>query len=304
MNDIRNWYKLLEGTGLTANDSGPGGAHGTLAANVTWLDYVFIYPDGLTLTGDLDPDATGIYLWTGTYNNRAYLTLNTSWFCWWDSAGGRWVISTELGVEGADFYDGGAVSPLGLYLAGGGASGQAMMTGDALEDFKGVTLTASESRIVTPAAAGFPPDAGSIEMMVRPRWDYNDGVSHFFWDTYGGSNRRFLLHKPADNSTALSTDNISRGSFTYQWTAETLYHIVMNWGANTLYINNILVKTFTAAGLGLGASTLYIGDALTGGNFSFSGDIFYFIVRDVPLTQTEIVAFNAFFRNLYIAHQD
>jgi hypothetical protein len=78
----------------------------------------------------------------------------------------------------------------------------------------------------------------------------------------------------------------------------------LNWGANQLYINNVLVKTFSAADLGLGASTLYIGDRYSISDDSFSGDILYFIVRDVALTLAEITEFNAFFQHLYISHID
>jgi len=301
---IRNWYKLLAGTGLVANDDGPGAAQGTLTANVTWLDYLFIYPDGLTLAGVLDPDATGIYLWTGTYNNKPYCALNSSWFLWWSIADTRWYISTAVGVTGADFWEGGSTTPLGLFEASGGAAGNGTLTGDTLEEHKGVTIAASVSRIVTPAAAGFPAAAGSIEMLVRPSWNYNDGIAHYLWDTYQGSNRRFLLAKGAANTTYLYTDNTYRGAVTFQWAANTLYHVVLNWGTNTLYVNNVLVKTFDAAGLGLGAANLYIGDTCSGANSAFSGIIYYFIARDVAMTPAEITTFKAFFENLYIAHPD
>lgn len=299
---IRNWYKLLEGSGLIANDAGPGQAHGTLTANVTWLDYLFIYPAGLTLTGTLDPDATGLYIWTGTYNLKPYCALSTSWFLWWESSGTRWVISTTLGVEGAAYWERANASPIGTYTPAGDASGNGVITGTVLELHKGVTIGATVSRIVTPAAGGFPADAGSIEMLCSPTWNYNDGIAHYFWDTYQGSNRRFLLAKGTANTTYLYTDNTYRGAFTFPYVANTLYHIVLNWGTNTLYVNNALVKTFDAGGLGLGSANLYIGDTCSGANSAFSGNVYYFIARDLALTQAEITAFNAFFQNLYIAH--
>jgi len=214
MKQIRNWYRLLEGAGVTSHDSGPGLAHGTLSPNVTWCPYY--YPPG-----------------------------------------------TQLG-------------------------------------HKGVTIAASQSRIVSAAAAGLPPDAGSIEMLCRPTWNNADSSNHFFWDTGAGPNRRFCLWKHSSNLTYLFTDETSRGNFTYAWTANELYHIVLNWGTNQLYINGVLAHTFIPGGLALGASNLYIGDQRTGVNTSFSGNIYYFISRDVALTLADIQAFRAFFENQYI----
>lgn len=166
--------------------------------------------------------------------------------------------------------------------------------------YKGVTIAASVSRISSAAAAGFNAAEGSIEMLVRPTWSNADGLNHFFWDTGGGSNQRFCLWKHSSNLTYLFTDETSRGSFTYAWTAGTLYHVVLNWGTNTLYINGVLQKTYSAGTLGAGASTLYIGDQRTGLTCSFSGNIYYFIARDVTLTPGEIATFKAFFENQYI----
>lgn len=211
---IRNWYQLLERSGLAASDSGPGQAVGTLTANVTWAP--FYHPPGT------------IY------------------------------------------------------------------------DYKGVVIGASESRIVSAAAGGFNSTEGSIEMLVKPTWTYTDGLTHFFWDTSGGNNQRFRLLKSADNITYLQTQTTARGSFTYPWAAGTVYHVVLNWGTNQLYINGVLAYTFTAGDLGTGASTLYIGDRYTLANCALSGNIYYFIARDVPLTAAEIAVFKAFFLKQYI----
>jgi hypothetical protein len=215
MREIRNWYQLLEGTGLVAHDLGPGQAHGTLTANIAWLP--FYHPPG---------------------------TLYT---------------------------------------------------------YKGVTIAAATSRITSAAAAGFNSASGSIEMLCRPGWAYNDGSSHTFWDCNGGNNHVFRLTKNSGGTTELYTDNTSRGTFTYAWASGTLYHIVLNWGTNALYINKVLEKTFTAGTLGIGASTLSIGDQLNYDPPAFKGDILYFISRDVPLTQAEINAFYTFFMQQYIA---
>jgi hypothetical protein len=80
--------------------------------------------------------------------------------------------------------------------------------------------------------------------------------------------------------------------------------VVLNWGTNTLYINGNLVKTYTPATLGVGASTLYIGDHYSSTNQAFNGTIYYFVSRDVVLTATEIATFKAFFENLYIPTPD
>jgi hypothetical protein len=152
----------------------------------------------------------------------------------------------------------------------------------------GVTIAASVSRIVSAAAAGFNAAEGSIEMLVKPSWNYNDGVEHFFWTTYQGNNRRFLLRKRVENVTEIYTDSTSRGSFTFQWTANTLYHVVLNWGTNKLYIDKAMVKDFSDGGLGIGANNLYIGDDYAGANASFSGNIYYFCVRNRALSAAEI----------------
>lgn len=213
MRQIRNYYPLLEQSGLVAIDIGPGNKYGTLTANVTRLAY---------------------------YN------------------------------------------PPGVF-----------------QGYKGVTIAASVSRIVSAAAAGFIAAAGSIEMLVKPSWNYNDNISHFFWSTYQGSNAEFDLIKLSNNLTYLAVNGGYVGSFTYAWVANTIYHIVLNWGTNKLYINKTLAYTFTAGGLGAGATNLYIGDKYSGANLAFSGNIYYFIVRDVPLTQAEINLFYTYFMNMY-----
>jgi hypothetical protein len=155
---------------------------------------------------------------------------------------------------------------------------------------KGVTIAAAASRIASAAMGGFNLVEGSIEMLVKPSWNNADNAYHFLWDSYGGSNRRFLLVKTSANLTEVYTDDTSRGSFTFAWTAGTTYHIVLNYGTNALYINKVLVKTYSAGTLGLGASTLYIGDCYAAGTYAFKGDIYYFIARDTPLTQAQIDA--------------
>jgi hypothetical protein len=302
MRSIRNWYELLEGSGLVANDSGPAKAHGTLTANVNWLPFYSPPFSTLQCSGTLSPDATGTFHLQGIYNSQPYFhNSDKTYYLWYDSAAGFWYISILLGTVGAAYWEGTAYDDP-AFQPQGTATGVATITSDYTipYDQKGVIIASSVSRITSAAAAAFPAASGSIEMLVRPTWNYTDGASHFLWDTWGGSNRRFLLYKASTNVTYLYTDNTNRGSFTFAWSAHTLYHIVLNWGTNQLYINNVLVNTFTAGGLGSGASTLYIGDHYTSANNSFAGMIYYFIARDLPLTTAEIATFNAFFQKLYI----
>jgi hypothetical protein len=213
MRQIRNWYPLLEGTGLTAKDMGPANKPGTLSANVTWCPYE--YPPG---------------------------------------------------------------TPYG---------------------YKGVIIAASQSRIVSAAAAGFNAAEGSIEMLVKPGWSYDDGIGHYFWDTYGGANKRFYFRKTTANLTNLVTNGVSRGDLDFHWIVGGIYHIVLNWPANELYVCGSLVKDYDDGDLGDGAADLYIGDRYTTANQAFKGNIYYFIVRDVPLTQAEVNYFYEFFINQY-----
>jgi hypothetical protein len=299
---IRNWYTLLEGAGLVANDSGPGAAHGSLTANVTW--YPFYSPPFSTLyvAGSLTPDATGTYILTGNYAAHPYWFNTKGYYLWWDVIDDFWTISTALGSFTPGYwYAQGSPTITGNYTPNT-YTGTPVVTSQYTVpyDQKGVVITSSLSRILTPAAAGFNSASGSIEMLVSPYWNNADSTNHTLWSTAGGQGKQFILIKASDNKTYLYTQTISRGSFTYAWTEGQLYHIVLNWGTNALYINKILEKTFTAADLGLGASTLYIGDYITTANYAFNGIIYYLIARDVPLTLAEITTFYNFFTNLYI----
>lgn len=300
---IRNWYKLLDRAGVTANDSGPGEANGTLSGDASWYPFYGPPYSLLHVSGTLSPDATGDYLYTAINDSKPYYKLSSSYVLWWDSSDSYWFISAILGTPGSAYWYRDNASPIGTFTPQGSASGTPTVSGNYSDpfDFKGVLLGSTVSRITSAAATGFPTNAGSIEMLVRPRWNNADGLRHILWDTYGGNNRRFTFHKYSDNLTTLSTDSTARGTFSFPWTAHQLYHVVLNWGTNQLYINNALVKTYTAGGLGTGATTLYIGDRYTTSDYSFTGIVYYFIVRDVALTLAEITAFNAFFQNLYIA---
>jgi hypothetical protein len=252
--------------------------------------------------GSLDPDATGDYPLAGIFNSQPYWKLNTSYYLWWDTISDSWIISLVLGTPGAAYWERPETTIPGDYTPAGTATGDATVTCDYTlpYDQKGIILGLQPAGISTPAAAGLNTATGSFEMLTRPTWTYTDGLDHYFWDTYGGSNTRFRLFKQSLNMTYLYINSTYMGQVTFPWTAHTLYHIVFNWPANTLYINNTLVKTFTPGPLGTIASNLYIGSFYLNGYYPMNGAIYYFITRDVPLTVAEITAFNAFFQNLYI----
>lgn len=303
MRSIRNWYQLLEQSGLVANDSGPGVAQGTLTANVTRLPWYCPLDTPLIITGPLTPDATGSYTCFGSYNGFPYWFQN-GYYIWSDLITTPfWLISAALGDPGPASWTRDDPSPTGSYEPQDAAIGTATASSPLTmpNGYKGVTFAASASRIVTPAAAGFPSASGSIETLVRPSWPYTDGLAHILWDTYDGNSKRFCLRKNADNTTELLTNTESRGTFTFPWATSSLYHIVLNWGTNVLYINGTAVKDFTDGTLGIGASNLYIGDRYALANNSWKGQMFYFIVRDAVLTAAEIAEFRSLFSKLYTA---
>lgn len=299
MRNIRNWYQLLEQSGLSAVDTGPGAANGTLTANVLRHPYIFTYPSGLTLSGTLSPDATGLYTPSGIYNQQIYLYNAAGYYLWYDMIDDLWTISTALGSFTPGYWTGGSSPIISGQYSPSGYTGIGTLEGQSLRSYKGLEIDSSISRITSSAAAGMNVATGSVELLFIPAWSNADGQAHYFWDTYGGSNQRFLLAKLTDGTTILYTGNVSRGSFTYAWTAGYLYHIVLNWPANTLYINGLLAKTFSTGTLGTPASTLYIGDRYTTAANSLYGTLYCFLVRDLPLTLLEILYFKNFFTKLY-----
>jgi hypothetical protein len=275
-----------------------------MVGTIAWTPYYYPPLSVLTFSGTLAPDPTGEFTDYGLYAGQpCFHNPTKGYFLWWDDAAWLFTVSPALGDLSAPYWA--SASFYGAtYAPFGGATGTGTNPTRTAYSYKGVTVGASASHIISAAATGFPADAGSAEMLVSPTWNYNDGIAHYFFSTYGGNNRVFALYKKSDNDTRLTVDSTYIGTFTYQWAANSLYHVVVNWGTNQLYINNVLVKTFTARSLGTGASTLYIGNYYTGASVAFSGTIYYFIIRDVALTLAEITAFNAFFQNLYISHVD
>lgn len=300
MRQIRNWYKLLEGTGLVAYDSGPGLANGTLAANVTWCPY---YPPALgdlLLSGTLSPNASGYFHLVGGHEYQPYYHNPAGFFLWWDSSDSYWYISILFADKGSAWFYRDNTDPLGDYAPGGTATGTGTISTVSHTDHKGVTLALAPAGISSAAAGGLNPATGSFEMLIRPTWHYTDALIHYFWDTYGGSNTRFRLYKDTDGTTILFVNSTYKGAFTFPWATYTLYHIVFNWPAGTFYVNNVLVKTFSTGTLGTPATNLFIGSFYSSSFYPMSGTIYYFITRDVPLTAAEIAQFKAFFQNQYI----
>lgn len=304
MRDILNWYKFLEGQGLAAEDHGPGADPGVLSASVFWAPFYSAPYTALDVTGTIVPDIQGRYIFNSLSYALPTFTINSTWFIWHDLPTGIWYVSEAIGVPGARGWSYEDSNPVQNYDPYGTATGILTTTAPwpMPYDNMGCIFQPTISKITTPAAAGFPAAAGSIEMLVRPFWNNADGVRHCLWYTGGGAGGIFALLKHTDNLTYLYTNGSSRGSFSFPWTAYQLYHLVLNWGANTLYINDVLVKTFTPATLGVGASTLYIGDHASSSNQAFNGIIYYFISRNVALTAVEIHSFRSFFENLYIPH--
>jgi len=165
------------------------------------------------------------------------------------------------------------------------------LSGDVTWAKPGVNIGPSQDRILSAASTIFPIEAGSIEILCRPSWSYDDGASHYFWDCYPPAAARFYLNKQYTNVTILGIQNSDRGSFVYPWVANFLYHIVVNWPENKLYINGSLAYDYNDENLGQVADQLIIGDAYSFYNFSFSGKMYYFRVRNLNLTEAEILYF-------------
>jgi hypothetical protein len=133
----------------------------------------------------------------------------------------------------------------------------------------------------------FNQSAGTVEIWLRPNWDYDDGSNHYFWDTYGGNNKRFLLYKASDGDTDIYTGGTLRGSHRYEYEAGQWYQVVLVWGANLLYINGNLVNNYTDGDLGTGADDLYIGSRYSSSS-ALDGYVELFRVWNRALSESEI----------------
>jgi len=75
------------------------------------------------VTGTLDPDATGNYLYTGTYKGKPYYRREDgAYFIWWYSTSSYWIISAAVGVLGTAYWYK-TLSEAGEYTAAGTATG-------------------------------------------------------------------------------------------------------------------------------------------------------------------------------------
>jgi len=82
----------------------------------------------LSVAGTLNPDATGTYVGTGTWDYKPYYTIGSNYFIWWDMIGSGWIISVLLGTKGSAYWS--AVQPEvnGVYSPLGTATGDATVT--------------------------------------------------------------------------------------------------------------------------------------------------------------------------------
>lgn len=80
------------------------------------------------VTGDLTPEADGTYEDAGEYNKEcSYQRTPNGWFLWW-TALHNWIITTERGLLGPNYWKKAAGGIEGEYLPQGTASGIATVT--------------------------------------------------------------------------------------------------------------------------------------------------------------------------------
>jgi hypothetical protein len=149
---IRNWYQLLEGSGTAAKDSGPGAADGGLQGSVAWVHYYYPPLSILFFTGTLAPDPTGEFTDYGLYAGQpCYHNADKGYFLWWDDSAWLFTVSPAPGDllhpywASATFYG-------ATYAPFGGATGTGTNPTRTAYCYKGVTIAASASRIVSAAA--------------------------------------------------------------------------------------------------------------------------------------------------------
>lgn len=192
---------------------------------------------------------------------------------WWDVD--CW--TPALGIQGAIVNNLANVSNKGTISGpswGAGLYGPALIFGDS-------------SHRVTASIAHIPSSEGTVTIVCRPSWNSADIGNKYLFDSYGGSNARFLLYVTAGN-IILYTNGISRGSISVPLTAYTWYVITLVYGRNELYINGASVGSFTGANLGTPPDTLYIGDRYTNATRSFEGAISLFGIHRGSLSDANI----------------
>lgn len=88
------------------------------------ISIYFLYDrEAKTITGAIEPAATGVFSLAGVHNGKDYYQrTDEGWFIWWDGVD-TWNISIELGVQGDAFWT--RTKPVinGDYIPGGTAEG-------------------------------------------------------------------------------------------------------------------------------------------------------------------------------------
>lgn len=82
----------------------------------------------MTVAGELAPDATGTYVYAGTYDGDSLWTrLDGAYSIWYSDGSDSWVISAAAGDESAErWYN---IAAAGEYtITAGGATGTATVT--------------------------------------------------------------------------------------------------------------------------------------------------------------------------------
>jgi hypothetical protein len=111
---------IFTGTGTITS-----GAQNSKFNNVQFNGGV-IYYNRVTVTGTLNPDATGTYTAAGTYNGRAYYRRGSdNWYLYWFASISNWFISPTLPYVSGDAWYASRQTIPGTFTPGGAATGTA-----------------------------------------------------------------------------------------------------------------------------------------------------------------------------------
>jgi hypothetical protein len=144
-------------------------------------------------------------------------------------------------------------------------------------------MTAQDRRISSAAAGALNLTNGTICFWVRPNWIKTDGIDHFFYDTFGGANGRFVGYK-----TITSFTDFVKGNKDITYTAGQWIHFAFTWNENKLYTNGVLASDFANSSFTATATTLYIGHRYTGVTFSAMASIDDFMLFNYSLKAAQI----------------
>ncbi|MFC2134826.1 SBBP repeat-containing protein, partial [Bacteroidota bacterium] len=126
--------------------------------------------------------------------------------------------------------------------------------------YKGASFNSSDTLTYT-SANNFNSSVGTIEMWVKPNWDGNDGIRHYFFDEIGTAKNknRLTLFKSNQNYLICSIFDDSRTETSASilittWITNEWHHIACTWNETrgiTLYIDGTIAgeenNTFTIA---------------------------------------------------------